>query len=474
MRIKIAEILPDSPACSAGLCRGDEISTLGGVVPRDVLDYARLAASPDTFAELSDGRQVPAAALTGAKLDQAVFDGVQTCDNHCEFCFIYQLPKGLRPSLYLKDDDYRLSAMYGNFTTLTRFTEVDLERVIDERISPLNVSVHATDPFVRARMLRNPKGGMSLRWLRAILDHGIEVHAQIVCCPGTNDGPVLTQTLADLLLGFSELSSVGVVPLGVSDHSTEQGLRPPTPDDARRMLDTITHFGDLAMQRLGRRFVFGSDELYLLAGRPFPPAAEYEDFPQYENGIGMAAALTHDFASVLAQVRAQNVPREALPSTEPERQLCESTHAMPDCTQSKVNVAATAAPPWGYRSDRLEGRPVNAPRQASRTAILTSTLGAPVVTPLLEEFLLEGVEVVVVPNRFFGGNIGVTGLLAGVDLLEALQTLPPGMEAVLPDVVFHEGRTLDGMTLDELAAGSDSPLRVVTSDASGLCAAVRR
>src|ERR1700683_1573407 len=140
----------------------------------------------------------------GLEVSSAVFDRVRTCDNHCDFCFIYQLPKGMRRSLYLKDDDYRLSFLYGNFTTLTRFTEVDLERVVDQRLSPLYVSIHATDPDVRSRMLRNRRGAVSLRWLRALLDHGIEVHGQVVVCPGLNDGAILDDTLTGVLDRYPE------------------------------------------------------------------------------------------------------------------------------------------------------------------------------------------------------------------------------------------------------------------------------
>ena len=157
----------------------------------------------------------------GAEVSSAVFDRVRTCDNHCEFCFIYQLPKGMRRSLYLKDDDYRLSFLYGNFTTLTRFTEADLERVVTERLSPLHVSIHSTDPELRATMLRNRRGAMSLRWLRALLDHGIEVRGQVVVCPGVNDGARLDETLAGILDEYPELATVAVVPLGISRFNPE-------------------------------------------------------------------------------------------------------------------------------------------------------------------------------------------------------------------------------------------------------------
>src|SRR5487761_255973 len=154
---RVVAVADPSPASRAGLLPGDEIRSMNGQVPRDVIEYQLIA-------------------------DEAAVDQVRTCDNHCEFCFIYQLPKGMRKSLYLKDDDYRLSFLYGNFTTLTRFTEADLERVVTERLSPLYVSIHATDPDVRARLLRNRRGAMSLRWLQLLLDHGITVHGQIVVC----------------------------------------------------------------------------------------------------------------------------------------------------------------------------------------------------------------------------------------------------------------------------------------------------
>ncbi|HVN51663.1 MAG TPA: PDZ domain-containing protein, partial [Acidimicrobiales bacterium] len=249
---RVVAVAPGSPAARAGLVVGDEIRTIGGQVPRDVIEYRLLVDEPDVVLDVGRGGlevEVEVAKAAGEPLGievhSALFDQVRTCDNHCEFCFIYQLPPGLRPSLYLKDDDYRLSFLYGNFTTLTRFTEADLERVVDERLSPLNVSIHATDPEVRADLLRNRRGATSLRWLRALLDHGIEVHGQVVVCPGLNDGPVLDDTLAGVLDRYPELASLCVVPLGVSRWSNEPRMRAHTTDEAVTVLDTVHDWQDV-------------------------------------------------------------------------------------------------------------------------------------------------------------------------------------------------------------------------------------
>src|SRR5205085_4512430 len=169
---------------------------------------------------------------------------------------IYQLPKGLRSSLYLKDDDYRLSFLYGNFTTLTRFTEADLERVLMEGLSPLNVSIHATDPDVRASMLRNRRGATSLRWLRALLDHGVTVHGQVVVCPGVNDGPVLEDTLAGVLDSYPDLATMCIVPLGLSRYSKDGDLRVHTVDEAGAVVDAVEEWQEIFLSVLGRRLVF--------------------------------------------------------------------------------------------------------------------------------------------------------------------------------------------------------------------------
>src|SRR5437763_7370254 len=286
---RVVAVAPGSPAAAAGLLPGDELLTLNGEMVRDVIRHQTQADEPHVELEGRRGGleqlvlvEKAAGAPLGLDLASAVFDRVRTCDNHCPFCFIYQLPPGMRKSLYLKDDDYRLSFLYGNFTTLTRFTEADLERVVTEGLGPLYVSIHATDPNVRADLLRNRRGATSLRWLRALLDHGIQVHGQVVVCPSINDGAVLDDTLAGVLDQYPELASLCVVPLGVSRHSNEPRMRPHSHAEATAVVDCVEDWQDVFRVALGRRLVFAADEYYLVADRPFPPGGSDGDFAMHD------------------------------------------------------------------------------------------------------------------------------------------------------------------------------------------------
>src|ERR1700683_5590213 len=281
----VTSVTEASPAARAGLAVGDELLSIDGHEPRDVIDFQRLS-DADALSVLvrRTGAPVPrlvrvdkvAGEPLGVEVSSAVFDRIRTCDNHCAFCFIYQLPKGMRRSLYLKDDDYRLSFLYRNFTTLTRFTELDAERILTERLGPLFVSIHTTDPDLRADMLRNPKGATSLRWLSVLLDGGIEVHGQIVVCPGVNGGLALEDTLAGILDQYPALATLGVVPLGISQFSHEAEMRAHTTQEAANVLDTLGEWQSIYQRSLGRRLVFAADEYYLLAGRDLPSARSYE------------------------------------------------------------------------------------------------------------------------------------------------------------------------------------------------------
>ncbi|MEZ5142659.1 MAG: DUF512 domain-containing protein, partial [Acidimicrobiales bacterium] len=354
-----------------------------------------------------------------------------------------QLPPGLRASLYLKDDDYRLSFLYGNFTTLTRFTEADLERVVTERLSPLHVSIHATDPEVRADLLRNRRGATSLRWLRALLDHGIEVHGQVVVCPGRNDGAVLDDTLAGVLDRYPELASLCVVPLGVSRYNTEPAMRPHSVAEAVAVLDTVHDWQEVFGRVLGRRLVFAADEYYLLAGRPFPPAEAYEGFPMHEDGVGMARAFELELTGAVDR----------------------STGTTPG-----FFAWVDTAPPDGYRAPRTDTPVVLGPRRDAPVGILTGEYGAAVLTPLIAALGRDDVRVIPVRNDFFGGTTAVTGLLVGADLARVLAAEPRGHRYLLPDVCLSQGRFLDGTRPEDLP----QPVEIVATDGIALRAVLER
>ncbi|HVB04792.1 MAG TPA: DUF512 domain-containing protein [Acidimicrobiales bacterium] len=444
---QVVAVAPDSPADRAGVLVGDEIAAMNGEVPRDVIAYRLLA--DEACLELSLRRgglelevaiDKQAGEPLGIEVSSALFDRVRTCDNHCSFCFIYQLPKGMRKSLYVKDDDYRLSFLYGNFTTLTRFTELDLERVVDEALSPLYVSIHATDPEVRAHLLRNRRGATSLRWLAQLLEHGIEVHGQLVICPGVNDGAVLYGTLAGILERFPRLSSVAAVPLGVSRHSHEPEMRPHSRAEAEVVLDTVAEWQERYSALLGRRLVYAADEYYLLAGRPFPSSESYGEFAQHENGIGMAALFADSFAG----------HRSGAPAV-----------------RGGFFHSVDGAPAAGYRAHRAT--PSLAGEGEAPVTVLTGEYGARVLSPLVGSLGRDDVEVHAVRNDFFGGNIAVAGLLTGVDLARALERLPEGRRYLLPDVCLSEERFLDGTSLAELPR----PVEVVEATGEALARALK-
>lgn len=451
----VVAVAEGSAAQRAGLAAGDVVLTVNGIVPRDVIEWRMAVDDSEVSLEVSRGGveftldvdKQPDEPF-GAEVSSAVFDRVRTCDNHCEFCFIHQLPKGLRRSLYLKDDDYRLSFLYGNFTTLTRFTEADLERVVTERLSPLHVSIHATDPEVRSRMLKNPRGGMSLRWLRALLDHGIEVRGQIVLCPGVNDGEVFERTMVGVLDEYPELQSVAVVPLGISRFNPESAMRAHTVEEARAMVAAIHDWQAVFLRVLGRRMVFAADEYYLMAGLPFPAADAYEGFGMHEDGIGMARTFEREF-------------------------LGEVDHATGP--QSGFFAWVDGAPAEGYRAPRNPAgdtglrtasttRVSLTPRRNAPVAILTGEYGAQVLAPLLATCGRGDVRLLPVRNEFFGGNTGVTGLMVGEDIARTLATQPAGHRYLLPDVCLSEGRFLDGLTVADLP----HPVEVVSTDGVAL------
>ncbi len=407
---------------------GDELVAVNGRAPSDIIEYQQLIDGDDvTLLIRRDGEPLQRRVIVrkqagqplGLSIDSAVFDRIRTCDNHCSFCFIYQLPKGMRRSLYVKDDDFRLSFLYGNYTTLTRFTEFDLERVIDEKLSPLYVSIHSTNPELRAQMLRNPRGATSLRWLRELLRAGIEVHAQVVVCPGVNDGAELVRTLHDVFSLYPELTSVALVPVGVSSFSLEESMRPHTAQEALDVVELAERFQRFGQGLLGRVSVFASDEFYLVAGLTPPSATQFESLDQAENGIGLVAAFRQSFID--------QTPMERL--------------------GTGFFQSVDGAPAWGYRAPRGGDREV---RFGDEVIVITGEYAAPLLRDLLDEHGFHDVSILSVANGYFGGNIKVAGLLTGQDLIRALENVSASSVCLLPDVCLSEGRFLDGLTLDDL------------------------
>lgn len=465
---------PDSPASLAGVQVGDALALINGEQPRDVIQYQLLVDAPEVNLEIERGGLDRSIRISkgdgeplGIEVQSAVFDQVRTCDNHCSFCFIYQLPPGMRRSLYLKDDDYRLSFLYGNFTTLTRFTEADLERVVTEGLSPLYVSIHATDRDRRSELLRNRRGATSLRWLRALLDHNVEVHGQVVVCPGVNDGEVLADTMLGIFDQYPELRSVAVVPLGVSDHSNEPDMRPHTKAEAAAVIDEVERWQQIFLDAVGHRMVHAGDEYYLLAGRSFPSAEVYGGFAMHEDGIGMARTFEAEFRgqsdeavtpaagffSWVDGAPAEGYRAARLASASASTPIghgggCGPVAATDDQTGTG-GVAVTLG------TTRRVDRPIG---------ILTGELGAQVLAPLVDELGRDDVRLIPVQNRFFGGNIGVTGLMVGDDVARHLADEPVDTRFLLPDVCLSGGRFLDGMSIEELPRA----VEVVSTDGISL------
>ena len=381
-----------SSSALTGRSRATSSISSDSATPSDLSVLVRRAGAPlPRVVRVDKGPGEP----LGVEVSSAVFDRIRTCDNHCAFCFIYQLPKGMRRSLYLKDDDYRLSFLYGNFTTLTRFTELDAERILTERLGPLFVSIHTTDPELRAHMLRNPKGATSLRWLEVLLDGGIEVHGQIVVCPGVNDGAALEDTLAGILDRTRGWPASGRSRSGSAATPTRPRCAPTRPRRPSSVLDTIERVAAPLQEGAGPSHGLRGRRV-LPAGRARPsrrPAAT-TGYPQHENGIGMARAFAEAFARPAA--------------------------GGPGGVRHGFFASVDAAPAEGYRAPRLPTVPAGRRRPARHDP--DRHLRRPGARPRWWP-RTRGRTSRCMPstNDFFGGNIGVAGLLTGEDLARALE-----------------------------------------------------
>jgi putative radical SAM enzyme (TIGR03279 family) len=412
-----------------GLQAGDRLVSINEHPLRDIIDV-RFYSAEETLRLLAERDGEPISIEVERQYDQELglsfvhptFDvDIRRCANNCDFCFVKQNALGMRRSLYIKDDDYRYSFLFGNFVTLTNLTAEDWARLEEQRLSPLYVSVHTTDLALRRRFLARRSAPDVMDQLQRLADLGIEIHTQVVLVPGLNDGQHLSQTMADLTALYQEpVASVGVVPIGLTGHH-RGSCRTYTADESRAVLDQLERWRAEARQRLGTGFVYPSDEWYLVAEREVPPAGEYDGFPQVENGIGLV------------------------------RQLLDEASAL---------------------GDELKARPEHCRRASLPATLVCGTLITPVMARIVDRFnLLPGIEIKLAPvvNRFFGAVTTVSGLLTGVDVVAALQDRPfdcaqdrhLGEVVLLPRAMFTgrygagsvpPGTTLDGMTLADIAA----------------------
>ena len=409
---------------------GDRLLSVNGKPIRDVLDYKFYAYDRDLRLVLArpDGseyrlhiRKAEGGDL-GLDFESYLMDRPRSCANHCVFCFIDQLPKGMRPTMYFKDDDARLSFLLGNYITLTNLSEREIQRVIDLHVSPVNVSVHAMNPELRVKMLRNPSAGESLGIMRRFADAGIVMNCQIVCCPGLNDGEELDRSMRELAALHPAVHSVSVVPVGLTRY--REGLYPLTaftPEHAAETLDQVTAFGDRCLEQYGTRIFWCGDELYLKAGRELPPDEFYEEYTQLENGIGMLRLLETEFRSALRL------------SEDPGPQHC------------SIATGAAAAPWLQMLADLAVAR-----------------------YPQLK------IDVYPIQNDFFGHSITVAGLVTGGDLIRQLHGKDLGDRLLISQNMLRreERDFLDDVTLEDAREALQVPVFPTETDGFALWDAI--
>ena len=429
----VVGVEPGSIGEELGFQCGDRLISINGLRPRDLIDVQVLCCEEDLTLEVEDPDgtlhvvelEKDADDGLGLAFSEALFDGLKQCNNHCPFCFIDQQPPGRRSSLYLKDDDYRLSFLYGSYLTLTNLTAADWQRIEEQRLSPLYVSVHATDPDLRSRLLVNPRAALLMEQLAWFHERDLQIHAQVVVCPGLNDGSALERTLRDLARygddDWPAVLSAAVVPVGLTRFRPEgDGLVAADRSCAEAVIDQVEALQAEFQKSFGRRFAWLSDEWYLLAGRPLPPRDAYEDLPQQENGVGSIRA----FLEALDQAT-QQLP----PSISPPRR----------CSWVVGALVAEALQPVVDRLNRIEGL----------------------------DLRLHGL-----PSPYWGQQQVVTGLLTGSDLIEGLAGVELGDRLLLPAVMLRQGEPvfLDDVALSQLEERLPVPITLL-QDAADLVSA---
>lgn len=422
---KISQVLPDSIAAEIGFEAGDAIVSINGTTPRDLIDYQFLCADEILDLEVLDLKgkthqleiEKDYDQDLGLEFESAFFDNLIQCNNRCPFCFIDQQPPGKRKSLYLKDDDYRLSFLYGSYLTLTNLSAKEWSRIEAMRLSPLYVSVHATEPEIRSRLLKNPRAGDILKQLEWFQERRLQIHAQVVVCPGINDGQHLEQTLLDLAQFHQgevpTVASIAVVPVGLTRfRPTEDELIPVTVEKAQEVIKQVQTLQDKFQQQKGATVVWLADEWFLIAGVDLPPESHYQDYPQIGNGVGSIRLFIREFAE---KIKARTIAQVSPPRT---------------LSWVVGNTVEKAFTPLANQLNQISG--------------LTIQLQA-------------------LNSDYWGQEMTVTGLLTGEDLLHKLSGKNLGDGILLPTVMLKHGETcfLDDRTVEEVEEKLGVPIFLV-------------
>ncbi|MFC1569670.1 DUF512 domain-containing protein [bacterium] len=414
--LRIHHIDLNSLASKAGLKKGDEIASINGRAIEDIIDLQFYGADSDlNIIAYRNGHEIkvnisnPDMLSLGIEPDEMKY---RCCGNHCQFCFVDQNPKGLRSTLYLKDEDYRLSFMHGNYVTLTNITERDLNRIVVQRLAPLYLSIHAVNPAIRKQLLGIKKDDRLLEKLQFLADNDIEMHGQIVICPGFNDGSELENTIQSLSAFYPHLKTLAIVPVGLTKHRKNlPGLQSVTSEKAAAIIEQVRPYQNKFQKEFNHHFIYLADEFYLLAKAPLPDETHYGEFWQVENGVGMTRLFLDDFS--------------------------QETQFFPK---------------------RL--------KKPCRTVIVTGMLAAPIlqktVLPVLEQ--IDGLDVSLLPvkNQFYGPSVTVSGLLTGQDIFAALQQIDGEFNVLLPEnCINHEGYFLDDMTPETLSDSLNQSVNII-------------
>ncbi len=451
----IDEVIEDSLAYEAGVRAGDILTGIGGETVEDVFDYRFLMEEENIVLNLRRHETNEPFDVSikkdmyddiGLVFDNGLMDDYRSCTNKCIFCFIDQNAPGMRDTIYFKDDDSRLSFLQGNYVTLTNLKEEHLEKIIKYRLSPINVSVHTTEPDLRCMMLHNRFAGDALEKVRRLYEAGIAMNGQIVLCKGVNDGEHLRRSIEDLMKYAPLMESLSVVPAGLTRY--REGLYPLeqfTRDEAAAVIDTIDEYQKKAKAECGMHFVHASDEFYLLAGRDMPAEETYDGYLQLENGVGMIRLLRNEFTEELSQYEA--TPRK-----------------------KKFSLKQF----WWGTADNTDDRSV----PAGTVSIACGESIAPTLKDLASifnrEFPDRKINVFPIKNEFFGGHITVTGLLTGGDILAQLKGQELGSRLILSSNMLRSGEDvfLDDMTVEELGRELGIEIRITDNSGADLIDAI--